>query len=118
MVKKIKRGRTIAAARKTAVAVMPAHAPISPVTMAPVMTPTMTIVDGLRNSWFLILFVGTVIYWAARHDSSLNDIKRIDTRTTMLEGRVSTLESGLGQMQSKLDAIKEDVTLIKRAVIK
>jgi len=85
---------------------------------APIATPTTAIMDALHNSWFLILFAGTVIYWAARHDSSLSDIKRIDAHTITLEGRVSALESGLGQMQSKLDAIKEDVTLIKRAVIK
>jgi len=95
-----------------------ANAKKDSVAVSPTSAPAAAIVDTLRNSWFLIIFVGTVIYLAAKHDSSLTDIKRIDARETTLEGRVSTLESGLGQVQSKLDAIKEDVTLIKSAVIK
>ncbi|MDR1360705.1 MAG: hypothetical protein LBJ18_00115 [Rickettsiales bacterium] len=76
------------------------------------------LLDLLRNSWFLIVFVGTAIYWAARHDSSLMDIQKLEARTNSLETRVTTLESGLGQLQLKLDVIKEDITLIKSAVIK
>ncbi|MDR1697022.1 MAG: hypothetical protein LBR41_02250 [Rickettsiales bacterium] len=76
------------------------------------------LIDLLRNSWFLIVFVGTAIYWAARHDSSLTDVEKIDARTSVLETRVATLESGIAQLQLKLDVIKEDITLIKSAVIK
>ena len=76
------------------------------------------LIDLLRNSWFLIVFVGTAIYWAARHDSSLDNVKKIDARTTALESRVSTMESGIAQLQLKIDGIKEDLTLIKSAVIK
>ena len=74
--------------------------------------------DILRNSWFLIVFIGTAIYWAARHDFQMDDVKKNEARVTALESRVATLESGLGQLQLKLDVIKEDITLIKSAVIK
>ncbi|MDR1206868.1 MAG: hypothetical protein LBK26_00405 [Rickettsiales bacterium] len=76
------------------------------------------LLDLLRNSWFLIVFVGTAIYWAAKHDSSLTDIQKLEARAAALESRVATLESGLGQLQLKLDVIKEDITMIKSAVIK
>ncbi|MCL1892547.1 MAG: hypothetical protein FWF97_04675 [Alphaproteobacteria bacterium] len=76
------------------------------------------LIDLLRNSWFLIVFIGTAIYWAARHDSSLDNVKKTEARTTALESRVSTMESGIAQLQLKIDGIKEDLTLIKSAVIK
>ena len=72
----------------------------------------------LRNSWFLLAFAAGVIYWVARQDSSLNELERADTRITALENRTTILESGIGQLQLKIDGIKEDVTLIKSAVIK
>ncbi len=74
--------------------------------------------DLLRNSWFLLVFACGVIYWVARQDSSLNDLERADARITALENRTTILESGIGQLQLKIDGIKEDVTLIKSAVIK
>ena len=74
--------------------------------------------DILRDSWFLIAFVAGLIYWVARQDSSLSEIERQDGRITALENRTTTLESGIGQLQLKIDGIKEDVTLIKSAVIK
>ena len=74
--------------------------------------------DILRDSWFLIAFVSGVIYWVARQDSSLNELERQDQRITSLENRTTMLESGIGQLQLKIDGIKEDVTLIKSAVIK
>lgn len=76
------------------------------------------ILDFLRNSWFLIVFIAGLIYWVARQDSSLEDIKRADSRITALENRTTILETGIGQLQLKIDGIKEDVTLIKSAVIK
>ncbi len=76
------------------------------------------IVDILRDSWFLIAFIAGIIYWAARQDSSLSEIERQDQRITALENRTTILESGIGQLQLKIDGIKEDVTLIKSAVIK
>ena len=72
----------------------------------------------LRNSWFLLAFAAGVVYWVARQDSSLNELERADARITALENRTTILESGIGQLQLKIDGIKEDVTLIKSAVIK
>ncbi len=78
----------------------------------------MNFLDLLRDSWFLIAFVAGLIYWVARQDSSLSEIERQDQRITALENRTTILESGIGQLQLKIDGIKEDVTLIKSAVIK
>ena len=77
-----------------------------------------SILDVLRDSWFLIDFISGVIYWVARQDSSLTELERQDQRITSLENRTTMLESGIGQLQLKIDGIKEDVTLIKSAVIK
>lgn len=76
------------------------------------------IITTLRDSWFLIAFIGGLIYWVARQDSSLADIQRADTRITTLENRTTILETGIGQLQIKLDTIRDDVSLIKTAVIK
>lgn len=76
------------------------------------------ILEILRNSWFLLAFAFGVVYWVARQDSSLNELERADSRITALENRTTILETGLGQLQLKIDGIKEDVTLIKSAVIK
>lgn len=78
----------------------------------------MGIIDILRDSWFLIAFVAGMVYWVARQDSSLTEIERSEQRITSLENRTTILESGIGQLQLKIDGIKEDVTLIKSAVIK
>lgn len=76
------------------------------------------ILEILRNSWFLIAFVAGGIYWVARQDSSLSELERQEQRITSLENRTTILESGIGQLQLKIDGIKEDVTMIKSAVIK
>jgi len=81
-------------------------------------TNIMNIIDVLRDSWFLLAFFFAVIYWVARQDSSLNELDRQNHRITALENRTTILESGIGQLQLKIDGIKEDVTLIKSAVIK
>ena len=78
----------------------------------------MGIIDILRDSWFLLAFIAGLIYWVARQDSSLSEIERQEQRITALENRTTILESGIGQLQLKIDGIKEDVTLIKSAVIK
>lgn len=78
----------------------------------------MTLLDFLRNSWFLIIFIGGLVYWAARQDLSVAELERVDTRITSLENRTTILETGIGQIQIKIDDIKEDLTLIKGAVIK
>ena len=77
----------------------------------------MGIVDFLRNSWFLIAFIAGMIYWVARQDSSLAELERADHRLTALENRTTILETGIGQLQIKIDTIREDVALIKTAVI-
>lgn len=77
-----------------------------------------SVVSVLRDGWFLIAFIAGMIYWVARQDSSLADLERADTRITALENRTTLLETGIGQLQMKIDGIKEDVTLIKSAVIK
>ena len=61
------------------------------------------VLDFLRNSWFLIAFVAGVIYWVARQDSSLDELHRADSRITALENRTTILETGLGQLQIKID---------------
>ena len=78
----------------------------------------LNILDILRNSWFLLAFAFGVVYWVARQDSSLSELERADSRITALENRTTILETGLGQLQLKIDGIKEDITLIKSAVIK
>ena len=84
----------------------------------PKQTNIINFLDVLRDSWFLLAFGFGVIYWVARQDSSLNELERQDQRITALENRTTILESGIGQFQLKIDGIKEDVTLIKSAVIK
>ena len=74
--------------------------------------------EFLRNSWFLIMFIGGLVYWAARQDFSVAELERADTRITSLENRTTILETGIGQIQIKIDDIKEDLNLIKSAVIK
>ncbi len=76
------------------------------------------VLDFLRDSWFLIAFIAGVIYWAAKQDASLSEFERSEHRITALENRTTILETGIGQLQIKLDGIKEDVSLIKTAVIK
>ncbi len=78
----------------------------------------MGIIGTLRDGWFLIAFIAGMIYWVARQDSSLAEIDRNEHRITSLENRTTILETGIGQLQMKIDGIKEDVTMIKSAVIK
>ena len=56
-----------------------------------------TFLDILRDNWFLIAFIASLIYWAAHQDSSLSEIERQDQRITALENRTTILESGIGQ---------------------
>ena len=66
----------------------------------------------------MIAFIAGMVYWVARQDFSLDDLARANERITALENRTTILETGIGQLQMKIDGIKEDVTLIKSAVIK
>ena len=76
------------------------------------------LIDSLRGGWFLIAFIAGMVYWVARQDLSLDDLAHANERITALENRTTILETGIGQLQLKIDGIKEDVTLIKSAVIK
>jgi len=76
------------------------------------------ILETLRSTWFLLAFIGGVIWWAAQQSSAVNEIEKSDARITSLENRTTILESGIGQLQLKIDGIKEDLSLIKSAVIK
>jgi len=80
--------------------------------------PAQGLIDFLRDSWFLIAFIAGLIYWVARQDFSVAELERADTRITALENRTTILETGIGQIQIKIDDIKEDLNLIKSAVIK
>jgi hypothetical protein len=76
------------------------------------------IVAFLHGSWFIIVFIGGLIYWVARQDFSVAELTRVDARITSLENRTTILETGIARIQIKIDDIKEDLNLIKGAVIK
>lgn len=76
------------------------------------------IVAFLHDSWFIIVFIGGLIYWVARQDFSVAELTRVDARITTLENRTTILETGIARIQIKIDDIKEDLNLIKGAVIK
>ena len=76
------------------------------------------ILDGLRHSWFLIIFIGTAIYWAAKHDVNIIDVQKNEARIAAIEPRVAALESGIAQTQIRLDMIQYDLSAIKKAVMK
>ena len=80
--------------------------------------PMAGVIDFLRDSWFLIVFIAGLIYWVARQDFSMAELERVDARIISLENRTTILETGIGQIQIKIDDIKEDLNLIKGAVIK
>ena len=79
---------------------------------------TISSMDFLRRSWFLILFIGGVIYWVGQQSVSISGIATANDRITRIENRANLLESTIGKLELKIDTIKEDVTLIKAAVIK
>ena len=86
--------------------------------MKPQPKPVSGLLEFLRDSWFLIAFVAGVIYWAAKQDFSVLELERVDNRITALENRTTILETGIARIQIKIDDIKEDLIMIKGAVIK
>lgn len=54
--------------------------------------------EFLRNNWFLIAFIGGLIYWVARQDMSIIVVSQLETRITSLENRTTVLETGIGQI--------------------
>ena len=78
----------------------------------------MPITEIVKSGWILAGAFAGIIYWAARQDSALSDIKENRTKIGMLENRIIVLESGLDKLSVKIDGIKEDLSLIKTAVLK
>ncbi len=74
--------------------------------------------DFLRNSWFLIMFIGTIVWWAAHQDSSMLEIQKNEARITTIENRINVLENGIARLQVKIDSLKDDIVIIKQAVMK
>ena len=75
-------------------------------------------IEFLHRGWFLILFIGGVIYWAGQQSVFITGVAKADDRITALETRTNVLENGIGQLKTKIDSLREDVGLIKTAVIK
>jgi uncharacterized protein YceH (UPF0502 family) len=73
--------------------------------------------ETLRNSWFLIIFIGTAIYWVAKHDFNAIDAQRNEARISAIEPRVAALESGIAQLQLRLDIIHDDLSIIKKHIV-
>jgi hypothetical protein len=76
------------------------------------------IAELLKSGWIVLAAFTGIIYWAARQDGSLMDIKENQTKISMLENRITVLEIGLDKLSVKIDGIKEDLLIIKNAVIK
>ncbi|MCL2737732.1 MAG: hypothetical protein FWE17_02635 [Alphaproteobacteria bacterium] len=76
------------------------------------------LLDSIKSSWFLIALLCTAVYWVAKHDLSISDVQKIEARTTALENRAASLESGIAQLKLKLDMISQDLSIIKTAVMK
>ena len=76
------------------------------------------IAEFIRNTWIIMAALGGIVWWAARQDSSLADVKENRTKIGMLETRIAILETGLQKLQIKIDGIREDLVLIKTAVLK
>jgi uncharacterized protein with ATP-grasp and redox domains len=72
----------------------------------------------VKVSWFILVAFTGIIYWAAKQDSSINDVKEHKIKIASLENRITVLENGLDKIQVKIDDIKDDLSLIKTAVLK
>jgi hypothetical protein len=74
--------------------------------------------EHLRHVWFILASIAGIIYWAARQDSSLTDIRDNRTKISLLENRMAISENGLNMLSVKIDGLRDDVSLIKQAVLK
>ena len=81
-------------------------------------TPTQGIIESLRASWFLWLAIGAAIYWVARMDASLDRVHSNTARIIALESRMAAMDTGIAQVKLKIDGVRDDLVLIKRAVIR
>ena len=77
-----------------------------------------SVLEHARNMWFVLLILSGIIYWAARHDVAILQISENRTRIQIMESRIYTLESGLDKIRVQMDNIREDLSLIKAAVIR
>jgi chaperonin cofactor prefoldin len=76
------------------------------------------IAEFARNAWVIVAAAVGIIFWAAKQESSLADIQENKAKIGLLESRITVLESGLNKLSVKIDDIKEDLKLIKSAVLK
>jgi hypothetical protein len=76
------------------------------------------VAEFVRNAWVILAAAAGIIFWAAKQESSLADIKENRMKIGTLETRIAVLESGLDKLSVKIDGIKEDLSLIKSAVLK
>ena len=79
---------------------------------------THSVIDQVKNIWFVLAAACGITYWVAKHDSSLPDIQESKMRIGRMEKHVIVLESNFGKVQTQIDGIREDLTLIKKAVLK
>jgi len=74
--------------------------------------------DQVKNTWVVLAAFAGIIYWAAKHDSSLPYIQDNRTRIGQMERHIIILDSNFGWMQTQIGGIREDLTLIKQAVLR
>jgi len=79
---------------------------------------TSSAIDQIKNTWLVLAAFAGIIYWAAKHDSSLPYIRENKARIGQMERHIIVLESNLGKIQAQFNGIREDLTLIKQAVLK
>ena len=76
------------------------------------------IIDQIRQLWFVFVAISGIVYWAAKHDAALLIISDNKTRIGLLESRIIVLESGLEKIRVQIDGIRDDLLIIKGAVVR
>jgi hypothetical protein len=79
---------------------------------------THSIVDQVKNIWFILAAFVAVIFWVARHETALPDIQENKARIGHLERHIIILESNFSRLQMQIDGIRDDLGIIKQAVLK
>ena len=77
-----------------------------------------SISEQIKSAWIVLVALVGVIYWAARHDGGLEDARQNQMKVGMLESRIIVLEIGVDKLQTKIDGMREDLSLIKGVIIK
>ena len=70
-----------------------------------------SIIEQLRNAWFIIAAFAGIIYWAAKHDAALADAANHAVK-------IETLEKKMVHIDVNISAMREDLGLIKAAILK